>query len=50
MLTGTDSTARLGATAEKWFAVWLSRYDVVTLYGNLAASYLLTSPRRIRPV
>ncbi|WP_284740269.1 hypothetical protein [Amycolatopsis sp. RTGN1] len=47
---GADVDRRLGAPAERWHAVWLTRYDVVTLHGHPAACYLLTPPLRIRPV
>ncbi|WP_328617257.1 hypothetical protein OHS18_13530 [Amycolatopsis sp. NBC_00355] len=47
---GADVDKRLGAAAEPWHAVWLTRYDVITLHGHPAASYLLISPLRIRPV
>ncbi len=49
MVSANDSGARRGSAAEKWFAVWLTGYDVVTLFGNPAASYLLRPPLRIRP-
>ncbi len=47
---GADVDRRLGAPAEDWHAVWLTRYDVVALHGHPAACYLLTPPLRIRPV
>jgi hypothetical protein len=47
---GADVDRRLGAPAEAWHAVWLTRYDVVTLHGHPAACYLLTPPLRIRPL
>lgn len=47
---GADIDHRLGAPAEAWHAVWLTRYDVVTLHGHPAVCYLLTPPLRIRPV
>jgi hypothetical protein len=50
MLPAPDASAREGAAAEPWFAVWLTDYRVVTDHGNLAASYAHTKPLRIRPV
>ncbi|MFJ9782530.1 hypothetical protein ACIRSS_23315 [Amycolatopsis sp. NPDC101161] len=47
---GADIDHRLGAPAEAWHAVWLTRYDVVTLHGHPAACYLLSPPLRIRPI
>jgi hypothetical protein len=47
---GADIDHRLGATAEAWHAVWLTRYDVVTLHGHPAACWLLAPPLSIRPV
>ncbi len=47
---GADSDRRLGAPAEAWHAVWLIRYDVVTLCCHPAACYLVTPPLRIRPI
>jgi len=45
-----QSSARRGAPAEPWFAVWLTAYDVVVDHGTLAASYAGRRPLRIRPV
>jgi hypothetical protein len=47
-----DEAARLGAAAEPWFAVWLSRYDTVIdpRNGQPAASYAGIRPRRICPI
>jgi hypothetical protein len=45
-----DASARQGARAEPWFAVWLTTYEVVTDHGNLAASYAGVGPLRIRPL
>jgi hypothetical protein len=42
------ANARQGASAEPWFAVWLTTYEVVTDHGNLAASYVGVRPLRIR--
>jgi hypothetical protein len=50
MLPAPDATARQGAAAEPWFAVWLAAYRVITDHGNLAASYAGTKPLRIRPI
>jgi hypothetical protein len=50
MLPAPDATARQGAAAEPWFAVWLASYRVITDHGNLAASYAGTRPLRIRPI
>jgi hypothetical protein len=47
---GADVDQRLGAAAEPWHAVWLTRYDVTVVHGNPAASYLFSPPLRIRPV
>ncbi|UJW32524.1 hypothetical protein L3Q67_01675 [Saccharothrix sp. AJ9571] len=47
---GADIDQRLGSPAEAWHAVWLTRYDVVTLHRHPTACYLLTPPLRIRPV
>ncbi|MGW4587780.1 hypothetical protein ACWEKJ_10670 [Amycolatopsis thermoflava] len=38
MLPAPDASARQGAAAELWFAVWLADYRVVIDHGNLAAS------------
>lgn len=46
---GAES-ARYGAPAEPWFAVWLRGYRVIANHGHLAASYADTEPLRIRPV
>ncbi|MBL7487783.1 hypothetical protein I6A60_35970 [Frankia sp. AgB1.9] len=45
-----DASARHGAPAEPWFAVWLTDYQVITDHGTLAASYAHTAPLRIRPI
>jgi hypothetical protein len=50
MLPAPDATARHGAAAEPWFAVWLAGYRVITDHGNLAASYAGTKPLRNRPI
>ncbi|GLZ30849.1 hypothetical protein Lesp02_30380 [Lentzea sp. NBRC 105346] len=50
MLSAPDASARRGAAAEPWFAVWLAGYRVITDHGNLAASYAGTRPLRIRPI
>jgi hypothetical protein len=47
---GADIDHRLGSPAEAWHAVWLTRYDVVTLHGHPAACWLLAPPLRVRPV
>lgn len=47
---GADIDDRLGAPADAWHAVWLTRYDVVTLHGHPAACWLLAPPLRIRPI
>ncbi|GAA0908690.1 hypothetical protein [Virgisporangium aurantiacum] len=52
MAPAADQAARLGATAEPWFAVWLPRYDTVIepRNGQPAASYAGIRPLRIRPI
>lgn len=50
MVPAPDSPARQGAPAERWFAVWLRTYQVITDHDNLAASYADTRPLRIRPI
>jgi hypothetical protein len=50
MLAAPDASARQGAAAEPWFAVWLADFQVITDHGNLAASYAGTRPLRIRPI
>ena len=45
-----DTASRLGAPAEPWFAVWLTKYRVVRDHGSLAASYADIEPLRIRPI
>ena len=52
MAPAADEAARLGAPAEPWFAVWLTRYDTVIDPGSgqLAAAYTGVRPLRIRPI
>jgi len=52
MAPAADEAARLGAAAEPWFAVWLTRYDTVIdpRNGQPAASYAGIRPWRIRPI
>ncbi len=49
---GEDSagSARRGAPAEPWFAVWLREYRLVQDHGDLAGSYAGIQPLRIRAV
>ncbi len=50
MTPPADSSARHGAPVEPWFAVWLRSYEVITDHGTLAASYVGSTPLRIRPI
>lgn len=52
MAAAPDETARLGAAAEPWFAVWLSAYRpaVDEVNGQPVASYAGIRPLRIRPI
>ncbi|TDD41390.1 hypothetical protein E1288_32970 [Saccharopolyspora elongata] len=50
MMPAPDATARHGAPAEPWFAVWLTTYQVVTNHGHLMASYADNRPLRIKPI
>ena len=50
-MIASGSSARYGAPAEPWFAVWLDRYRVVTGSSELPeASYAQIRPLRIRPI
>ncbi|GLZ28101.1 hypothetical protein Lesp02_02910 [Lentzea sp. NBRC 105346] len=50
MAPSSDTSARQGAAAEPWFAVWLRTYRVIPDGDNLAASYNDISPLRIRSI
>ena len=50
MVAPPQVSARYGARAEPWFAVWLRNYRIITDYGHLAASYAGVQPLRIRPI
>jgi len=50
MAASADASARAGAPAEPWFAVWLSTYRLTVVHGELAASYAEIRPLRIRPI
>ncbi|MFK0244562.1 hypothetical protein ACIQUM_07675 [Amycolatopsis azurea] len=50
MLESADAELRRGDSAEPWFAVWITSYDVIIYHGTLAASYAKSGARRIRPV
>jgi hypothetical protein len=48
-----DEDLRLGAPAERWYAVWIRGYNVVdhpAKPGTLAASWATIPPLRIRPI
>lgn len=50
MVSAPDASARQGAPAEPWFAVWLPSYRVIVDHGNLAASYASIQPLATRPI
>lgn len=50
MAPAADTAARLGASAEPWFSVWLPTYRLATVHGHLAAPYGGITPLRIRPI
>jgi hypothetical protein len=50
MVPASDAAARRGSSAEAWFSVWLSGYEVITDHGNPAASYTSAHLLRIRSI
>ncbi|WP_204301143.1 hypothetical protein [Actinoplanes campanulatus] len=51
LAAAVDQSARLGAPAEPWFAIWLHRYEPIDgPNGQPHASYRNIRPLRLRPI